>query len=110
MTKVYSIQVKVYNSTIKNNGSVVKYVVMVSFLYNVMEKDQLLQRLGARLRELRTLKGISQKELAYSIGKDQQSIQRLETGKINPSFYYLSQIAEGLKVDLSELFAFPPLS
>ena len=78
------------------------------FLYIVMEKDQLLQRLGARVRELRILKGISQKELAYSIGKDQQSIQRLEAGKINPSFYYLSQIALGLKVDLAELVTYVP--
>ena len=73
-----------------------------------MEKDQLLQRLGARVRELRALKDISQKELAYSIGKDQQSIQRLEAGKVNPSYYYLSQIAEGLKVDLAELVALVP--
>jgi len=92
----------------KNNESVVNYIVSVPFLYNVIEKDQLLQRLGARVRELRILKGISQKELAYSIGKDQQSIQRLEAGKINPSYYYLSQIAQGLKVDLAELVAFVP--
>ncbi len=46
---------------------------------------------------------MSQAELAHTINKDQQSIQRLETGNINPSFYYLNQIAEGLAVDLKSI-------
>jgi transcriptional regulator with XRE-family HTH domain len=69
----------------------------------VIAKEDLLKQLGAKVRDIRKEKGISQSELAYSIGKDQQSIQRLEAGRINPSFYYLHQIAEGLKVDLQIL-------
>jgi putative transcriptional regulator len=42
-------------------------------------------------------------KLANSIGKDQQSIQRLEAGKINPSFYYLFEISKGLEIELDEL-------
>ncbi len=49
------------------------------------------------------MKGISQTDLAYKIGKDQPSINRLEKGNINPSFLYLSEIAEGLEVSISEL-------
>ncbi|WP_158798021.1 helix-turn-helix domain-containing protein [Pedobacter sp. L105] len=68
-----------------------------------MEKETLLKDLGARIREIRNKKGISQKQLAYSIGKDQQSVQRLEAGNINPTYYYLYEIADGLEVDLEVL-------
>jgi putative transcriptional regulator len=54
-----------------------------------MEKEILLKNLGARIRKIRNKKGISQKQLAHSIGKDQQSVQRLEAGNINPTYYYL---------------------
>lgn len=68
-----------------------------------MEKETLLKNLGARIREIRNKKGISQKQLAHSIGKDQQSVQRLEAGNINPTYYYLYEIADGLEVDLEVL-------
>jgi putative transcriptional regulator len=68
-----------------------------------MEKEVLLKNLGERIREIRKEKGMSQAELANTIGKDQQSIQRLEAGNINPSYYYLYEIADGLKVSLIEI-------
>ncbi len=51
------------------------------------------------------MKNVTQEELAHVIDKDQQSIQRLEAGKINPSFFYLQQIAKGLGMPLSEIFS-----
>ncbi|NOW94006.1 helix-turn-helix transcriptional regulator [Mucilaginibacter sp. SG564] len=68
-----------------------------------MEKEVLLKKLGERIREIRKEKGITQVQLAHSIGKDQQSVQRLEAGNINPSYYYLYEIAEGLNVSLEQL-------
>jgi putative transcriptional regulator len=68
-----------------------------------MKKEVLLKILGERIRVIREEKGITQKELAHSIGKDQQSIQRLETGRINPSVFYLYEIAKGLEVDIENL-------
>ena len=65
-----------------------------------MEKEVLLKKLGARIREIRLEKGITQTQLANSLGKDQQSIQRLEAGNMNPTFYYLKEIALGLNVEL----------
>lgn len=46
---------------------------------------------------------MSQAKLANTIGKDQQSIQRLESGRINPSYFYLNEIALGLEVEVSEI-------
>lgn len=42
-------------------------------------KKKLVKRLGLRIRTIRKAKGITQAELAYSINKDQSSIQRLES-------------------------------
>ena len=86
----------IYNISVVNNQS------MFTVIYHMEDKSAVLQRLGERIRLLRKLKGITQEQLAYSINKDQQSIQRLEKGKVNPTYFYLLQIAEGLGVTLEE--------
>ena len=72
-----------------------------------MKKEELLKDLGERIRTIRKEKGITQLQLAHSIGKDQQSIQRLEAGNINPSYIYLKEIADGLSITLLELLQSP---
>jgi transcriptional regulator with XRE-family HTH domain len=67
------------------------------------DQQKRLNELGARVRAIREGKNISQTQLAHSIGKDPQSIYRLEVGGINPSYLYLQQICEGLNISLSEL-------
>lgn len=57
----------------------------------------------ARVRERA---GLSQTELALRCDKDRQSINRLENGRINPSAYYLSEIAKELKVPVKDLLDF----
>ena len=69
-------------------------------------KKKLLKKLGERVKSIRKAQGITQADLAYSIDKDQSSIQRLEKGRVNPSFYYLHEIAEGLGVPIKDLFDF----
>jgi len=69
-----------------------------------VDKELALKELGIRLRELRLSKGLTQTDLAYSIGKDHPSINRLENGKINPSYIFLCEVAKGLDVEVSELF------
>jgi transcriptional regulator with XRE-family HTH domain len=68
-----------------------------------MEKQELLTKLGGRIRAIRIEKSVTQKQLAHAIGKDQQSIQRLEAGNMNPTFYYLTEIAKGLDVPVERL-------
>lgn len=69
----------------------------------MIEKEEVLKNLGAKIRDTRIAKGLTQAQLAHTINKDQQSVQRLETGKINPSFYYLVEVAKGLGVNIAEL-------
>lgn len=71
-----------------------------------MDKNNKLIELGLVVKKIREDKGFSQSELAYSIGKDQQSIQRLEKGNINPSYIYLLEVCEGLDISLKELLDF----
>ncbi len=68
-----------------------------------MDKDQRLVNLGKRVKYLRTDRGLTQVDLASRVNKDQQSIQRFEAGRINPSYLYLWDIAKGLDITLSDL-------
>lgn len=60
----------------------------------------MLEQLGLRVKEIRLQKGLTQTELANKIGKDHPSINKLENGKVNPSYIFLHEVAEGLGVDL----------
>jgi len=71
-----------------------------------MDKKEFLIRLGKQVIKLRTSKGWSQSELARNCDKDRQSIERLENGKINPSSFYLYEIAKGLEISVKELLDF----
>ena len=68
-----------------------------------MDKDKLLVELGLTVKRIREEKGLSQTQLANSIGKDQPSVNRLEKGNINPSYIYLLEICEGLDIQLKDL-------
>ncbi len=68
-----------------------------------MTKEALLKKLGRRIAALREAQSISQAELARNCDKDPQSLNRLEKGRINPSIFYLFEIAKELNIPLREL-------
>ncbi len=68
-----------------------------------IDKRERLKALGLAVRQIRNEKGLSQEDLAYSIDKDQPSINRLERGRINPSYLYLLEITFGLEVKLEDI-------
>jgi len=61
---------------------------------------------GARIRELRKSKGLSQDQLSEVIGIDQKHMSRIELGKSYPSLDRLVRIAEALNVSLPSLFEY----
>lgn len=69
-----------------------------------VERLELLKTIGSNVRKERIKKDFSQIELAYRCGKDQPSINRLEKGHVNPTVYYLAEIAEGLDVEITCFF------
>ena len=68
-----------------------------------MDKEELKDKIGRRIVELRTKKGWNQSDLARACHKDRQAIEKLENGRVNPTVYSLYEIAEVLEVSLSEL-------
>jgi len=69
-----------------------------------MEKNKPLKELGEAIKKHRKEKGLTQALLAHRVNKDQQSIQRLEAARINPSYLYLLEVCEdGLEIKLSTL-------
>ena len=68
-----------------------------------MNKAKLQKTVGARIRQIRKDKNLTQEELAISIKKQRPALQRIEAGGVNPSIYTLREIAGGLGVKLEEL-------
>jgi transcriptional regulator with XRE-family HTH domain len=66
-------------------------------------QKEFLQIVGKNIREIRIKKGLSQSEVANRCGKERQSYQRVETGNINATIWYLQHIAQALGVELKEL-------
>jgi len=60
-------------------------------------------RFGARLRQLRKKKGVTQVELADYLGLRRTYISDLERGKRNVSLLTLEVIARGFGLSVSEL-------
>jgi transcriptional regulator with XRE-family HTH domain len=69
-----------------------------------MTKQELQYKIGRKIVSLRTVKNWSQADLARACSKDRQSIERLENGKVNPSVYYLEEIAQALEIPLAKIF------
>lgn len=65
--------------------------------------DTLQQRLGQRIRELRTRQGFSQKELAESCGIDADSLERIEQGEIDLNLGTLVPLALKLGMETSAI-------
>lgn len=64
---------------------------------------QALKKIGARIREIRTERGLSQEALAFESGVAVNSIATIERGEANPSVAVLLSIARVLKVKLRDL-------
>ena len=68
-----------------------------------IQEKQILKELGQRIKALRVEKKMTQAELAALVNKDQQSIQRLEAGRVNPGYLYLREIMIGLEWSMIEV-------
>ena len=68
-----------------------------------MNKGVIQRKIGRIIRDKRIELGLTQDDLAKSIGKQRPAVQRLESGNVNPSIYFLREIAGGLKITLEEL-------
>ena len=63
-------------------------------------------KFGKRLRELRTIKGYSQEQLAEMATLHWTYIGGIERGERNPTLINLEKLARALDISLPELFSF----
>lgn len=66
--------------------------------------ETLLQVVGLRIRDLRTQRGLSLKDLAYKIGMESSNLSVIENGRSNPQLITYAKIASALEINLSDLF------
>ncbi|MCX4259042.1 MAG: helix-turn-helix transcriptional regulator [Muribaculaceae bacterium] len=59
---------------------------------------------GARVAEMRKLRGISQEELAFRCGVHRTYIGSIERGEKSPTLNTIQKIAAGLNTDIKSLF------
>ncbi len=64
------------------------------------------EKVGQRIKELRTNLGLSQEEFAFRCELDRTYITSLERGKRNVSLTNLEKIAKAFNMTLSEFFNF----
>lgn len=64
---------------------------------------QRLKLLGKRVKEIREAKSLTLRDVAHAVGKDPQSVHRVEMGEVNPSYLYLMELCKGLDIDIIEL-------
>jgi transcriptional regulator with XRE-family HTH domain len=69
-------------------------------------KNEKLVSFGIYVKKIRTQKGMTQIEVSSAMNRDQQSLQRVESGRVNPSLLYLVDLAKALNAPLSELMKF----
>lgn len=75
----------------------------------MLDKNKLLQKFGANLREVRTSKAMSQEQLALSADLDRTYVSMLERGKRNPSLYIIATLAHILESDPAVLVKDVPM-
>ncbi len=66
--------------------------------------DEILDRLGNRIRKLREQAGISQERLGLLSGLHRTYMGAIERGERNPSVLSLQKIADALNVTVKDLF------
>jgi len=68
------------------------------------------QLLGARIKQLRKKRGLTQEGLAEVCGIHYKFLGGIERGNANPTLLVLRKIAKAMKVSLSDLFDYEFLS
>jgi len=67
------------------------------------------QLLGARIKELRKYRGLSQEQLSEKVDIDPKYVSFIECGRSSPSLETMESIARALEVEIKDLFEFAHL-
>ncbi len=70
-----------------------------------MNDLQLLSEIGAKIREFRMEKKLSQNDLAILCNFEKASMSRIEAGKTNVTIFTLYKISKALNVNIADLLS-----
>lgn len=68
-----------------------------------MNSEQILKKIGERIKEIRELQGISQQDLAATCNFEKANMSRIEAGRTNFTISTLYKISQALNTSLSNL-------
>lgn len=83
--------------------------IIKTILVRYPDNDIFFKQVGARVKQLRLERELSQRELGFKAELEKSVIQRIERGAINSTLRTLVRISNALDVDMSELFNFSSL-
>lgn len=69
-------------------------------------KQSIPKKVGAKIRFFRNQKGLTQTQLAQSVGKDRQYLYKIEKGLVTPNIYTITVLAATMNIKLADLFDF----
>ncbi len=69
-----------------------------------LKKEELVNKVGSKIRELRIEKGLSIEKLANDAEIESKQLRRIELGQINTSLYQIYNISYYLDIPVSEIF------
>ncbi|MDD4988686.1 MAG: helix-turn-helix transcriptional regulator [Candidatus Izemoplasmatales bacterium] len=85
-------------------------VVLYHNLWYIIQQSDILtdmrieaQKLGQNFKRIRKEKGISQGDIARTLGMDKAFISNVENGKTNPTLATIAKLAKAIGVSVSEL-------
>lgn len=73
---------------------------------NIPDDGIILKHFGKNLEKYRKLRGMSQRDLAAIVYKEQAQIARYEQGKVNPTVLTVFHLAQALEIPPSDLLTF----
>ena len=67
-----------------------------------LDKDDLVIKVGKRVREIRLSKGLTMERVAFDAGIEYAQLSRIELGKVNTSIYQIYIVSKSLDVEMPE--------
>jgi transcriptional regulator with XRE-family HTH domain len=71
-----------------------------------LKKEELVIKIGTKIREKRIEKGLSIEKLANEAEIESKQLRRIELGKINTSIYQIYNITHTLAIPMRDIFIF----
>jgi DNA-binding XRE family transcriptional regulator len=69
-----------------------------------MSESEVLQKVGSKIRFIRSTKNMTQKKLAHQCNFEKANMSRIESGQTNATILTLYKIATALEVQVGDLF------